>query len=72
MLEERLGDQASAEALVRAVGEEFERYAKVKKNIPEEAHGRGLAKRASRRVWPIWWRAIWASMWASSRICWKR
>ncbi|MFZ1341046.1 MAG: endopeptidase La [Paracoccaceae bacterium] len=36
-LEERLGDQAAAEALVRAVGEEFERYAKVKKNIPEEA-----------------------------------
>ena len=36
-LEEVLGDQASAEALVRAVSEEFERYAKVKKNIPEEA-----------------------------------
>ena len=36
-LEEQLGDKAAAEALVRAVGEEFERYAKVKKNIPEEA-----------------------------------
>ena len=37
MLSETMGDQASAEALVRAVGEEFERYAKIKKNIPEEA-----------------------------------
>jgi ATP-dependent Lon protease len=31
------GDATAVEALVRAVGEEFERYAKVKKNIPEEA-----------------------------------
>jgi ATP-dependent Lon protease len=37
LLEETDGDEASAEALVRAVGEEFERYSKVKKNIPEEA-----------------------------------
>jgi ATP-dependent Lon protease len=36
-LDEAMGDTASVEALVRAVGEEFERYAKVKKNIPEEA-----------------------------------
>ena len=36
-LEESLGDPASAEALTRSVNEEFERYAKVKKNIPEEA-----------------------------------
>ncbi len=36
-LDEQTGDSASVEALVRAVGEEFERYAKVKKNIPEEA-----------------------------------
>jgi ATP-dependent Lon protease len=36
-LDEEMGDTASVEALVRAVGEEFERYAKVKKNIPEEA-----------------------------------
>ena len=36
-LDESLGDNAAAEALVRAVGEEFERYAKIKKNIPEEA-----------------------------------
>ena len=36
-LEETPGDQTSVEALVRAVGEEFDRYAKVKKNIPEEA-----------------------------------
>jgi ATP-dependent Lon protease len=31
------GDETSVEALVRAVGEEFDRYSKVRKNIPEEA-----------------------------------
>ncbi|GAA6187005.1 endopeptidase La [Litorivita sp. NS0012-18] len=36
-LVEELGDEATIEALVRTVGTEFERYAKVKKNIPEEA-----------------------------------
>ncbi|EPX80491.1 endopeptidase La [Salipiger mucosus] len=36
-LTEMPGDTAAIEALVRTVGEEFERYAKVKKNIPEEA-----------------------------------
>ena len=36
-LEELPGDEASVTALVRSVGEEFERYAKIKKNIPEEA-----------------------------------
>ncbi len=36
-LSESEGDRASVAALVRAVGDEFERYAKVKKNIPEEA-----------------------------------
>ncbi|WP_417719013.1 endopeptidase La [Salipiger sp.] len=36
-LTEMPGDPASITALVRTVGEEFERYAKVKKNIPEEA-----------------------------------
>lgn len=36
-LEEEAGDPATVEALVRSVGQEFERYAKVKKNIPEEA-----------------------------------
>ncbi|NEY88998.1 endopeptidase La [Tabrizicola oligotrophica] len=33
------GDKASVEALVRAVADEFERYAKIRKNIPEEALG---------------------------------
>ncbi|MGA0539062.1 endopeptidase La [Neotabrizicola sp. VNH66] len=37
ILDEPEGDQDTVEALVRAVGEEFERYAKIKKNIPEEA-----------------------------------
>ncbi len=36
-LEETLGDEATVEALVRSVGSEFERYAKIKKNVPEEA-----------------------------------
>jgi len=36
-LTEMPGDMATTEALLRSVGEEFERYSKVKKNIPEEA-----------------------------------
>ncbi|MCL4065700.1 endopeptidase La [Pseudomonas sp. GX19020] len=36
-LSEETGDQEAVNALLRAVGEEFERYAKIKKNIPEEA-----------------------------------
>ncbi len=34
---EALGDEELAEALVRSVSGEFDRYSKVKKNIPEEA-----------------------------------
>ena len=36
-LSETMGDPAEIEALVRNVSAEFERYAKIKKNIPEEA-----------------------------------
>ena len=36
-LTELPGDQEVIDALLRTVGEEFERYAKIKKNIPEEA-----------------------------------
>ncbi|MGB1208798.1 MAG: endopeptidase La, partial [Paracoccaceae bacterium] len=36
-VDETLGDEDAIEALVRTVGEEFERYAKVRKNIPDEA-----------------------------------
>ncbi len=36
-LQEVPGDAATVAALIRSVGEEFQRYAKVKKNIPEEA-----------------------------------
>lgn len=36
-LTELPGDAEAVEALVRAVTEEFEKYAKIKKNIPEEA-----------------------------------
>ena len=36
-LSETPGDLTTTEALVRTVGAEFERYAKVRKNIPEEA-----------------------------------
>ncbi|WP_424942840.1 endopeptidase La [Aliiroseovarius crassostreae] len=37
LIEERAGDPEELEALLRSVGEDFERYAKIKKNIPEEA-----------------------------------
>ncbi len=37
LLEETPGDRDSVTALLRSVAEEFERYAKIKKNIPEEA-----------------------------------
>ncbi|MGY9049160.1 peptidase [Puniceibacterium antarcticum] len=36
-LTEMQGDATAIEALVRTVGDEFERYAKIKKNIPDEA-----------------------------------
>ncbi len=36
-LTELPGDEDTVTALVRSVGEEFERYSKIKKNIPEEA-----------------------------------
>ncbi|MGH1578012.1 endopeptidase La [Planktotalea sp.] len=36
-LNEMPGDTTTIEALIRTVGAEFERYAKVKKNVPEEA-----------------------------------
>ena len=39
MLDEEEGDRAAIDALMRSVAGEFERYAKVKKNIPEEALG---------------------------------
>nr|WP_092777293.1 endopeptidase La [Jannaschia pohangensis] len=38
-LTEVRGDDATIDALINSVAEEFERYAKVKKNIPEEALG---------------------------------
>ncbi len=38
-LTETSGDQATIDALLKSVSDEFERYAKVKKNIPEEALG---------------------------------
>ncbi|SLN11824.1 Lon protease [Pseudoruegeria aquimaris] len=37
VLEEEEGDKTTIAALLRSVAEEFERYAKVRKNIPEEA-----------------------------------
>ena len=36
-LEETIGDFTVAEALVRSVSQEFEKYAKIRKNIPDEA-----------------------------------
>ncbi|WP_127103891.1 endopeptidase La [Pararhodobacter zhoushanensis] len=37
VLEDALGDADVVEALTRAVSDDFERYAKIKRNIPEEA-----------------------------------
>ncbi|EPX82708.1 ATP-dependent proteinase, Serine peptidase [Rubellimicrobium thermophilum DSM 16684] len=37
LLEETRGEEEVITALMRSVGQEFERYAKIKKNIPEEA-----------------------------------
>jgi ATP-dependent Lon protease len=37
LLDEVTGDEAAAGAMLRSVAEEFERYAKIRKNIPEEA-----------------------------------
>ncbi len=39
LLEEEMGDPDALTALTRSVAEDFERYAKVKKNIPEDALG---------------------------------
>jgi ATP-dependent Lon protease len=69
-LDESLGDNAAAEALVRAVGEEFERYAKIKKNIPEEAMASVAETREPAR-WPTWSPATWASMSGKSRKSWR-
>ena len=49
-LTETPGDPSSVEALIRAVGEEFERYAKIKKNIPEEALAAVAETRESARL----------------------
>ena len=37
VIEETLGDEKANEALVKTVSQEFDRYAKVKKNIPDDA-----------------------------------
>jgi ATP-dependent Lon protease len=55
-LTEMPGDTAAIEALLRTVADEFERYAKVRKNIPEEALA-AVAEPPSRPSWPTWWRA---------------
>jgi ATP-dependent Lon protease len=37
VLTEIPGDKTTTEALLRSVGEEFEKFAKIRKNIPDEA-----------------------------------
>jgi ATP-dependent Lon protease len=49
-LNEVPGDAASVEAMLRAVADEFERYAKIKKNIPEEALSAVQETRESARL----------------------
>lgn len=38
-LDEELGDVAAVEALTRSIGDEFEKYVKLNKNVPDEALG---------------------------------
>jgi len=49
-LAEKPGDKAAVTALVRAVAEEFEKYAKIRKNIPEEALGQVAETREPARL----------------------
>ena len=49
-LQETPGDKPTVEALIRTVAEEFERYAKIKKNIPEEALAAVSETRESARL----------------------
>ncbi|NUB43829.1 endopeptidase La [Fertoebacter nigrum] len=49
-LTELPGDAESVNALIRAVADEFERYAKIKKNIPEEALSAVSETRESARL----------------------
>ena len=49
-VEEVDGDAEELEALTRSVAREFERYAKIKKNIPEEALSAVAEARASARL----------------------
>ncbi|MCU0856740.1 MAG: LON peptidase substrate-binding domain-containing protein, partial [Rhodobacteraceae bacterium] len=50
VLSEQPGDAATVKALIRSVGEEFQRYAKIKKNIPEEALSSVVEKKIKTRV----------------------
>jgi ATP-dependent Lon protease len=49
-LSEEPGDEMTVAALVRSVGEEFERYSKIKKNVPEEALSAVAETRESSRL----------------------
>jgi ATP-dependent Lon protease len=75
LLTETMGDQPSVDALVRSVGEEFDRYAKIKKNIPEEALS---AVSDSRHCWkrsplPNGWSGFMATCRAKCPCCrWKK
>ena len=71
-LSETEGDSATVEALTRSVAEEFERYAKVKKNIPEEALSAIAESRDADQVWLTLSPAIWVSRSTRSRRFWRR
>ena len=49
-LEDTPGDSATVSALVRSVGEEFGRYVKIRKNIPEEAMAAVAGSRAPEKL----------------------
>ena len=58
-LSETEGDKATVEALLRGVTDEFERYAKIKKNIPEEALAAVSEAREPARLADLDWIVGW-------------
>ena len=66
------GTPAAIKALSRAVAEEFERYAKLNRNIPEEAVSAISDAMRGRRSSPTRSRGISAPSSRRSRSCWRR
>ena len=70
-LTEMPGDAATTRGAAAHCGDEFERYAKVKKNVPEEALT-AVGEAPILHVWQIWLPGIWALRLSRSKTCWRR